>query len=105
MGTLTFVGWYTKEAVYHDGRLVYFDHKAGHWGVLQALGYECVRGEEVPTHQIPPELDKDPKTGYWAPPREPATLEAQQAAVRERLRREKVAYYEAELARLRAEGS
>lgn len=98
-GTLTFVRWYCKKAVYLDGRLVLFGEINADWSLLQVLGFECADGGEVPTHQIPPEYDLAPN-GWWEPPECLEVLERQQATVKERLRREEIERLRAELARL-----
>lgn len=98
MTTLTFVRWCTAYAVYRDGELVHWGG-SGDWSLLGALGYRCRELPEIPTHGIPLEYDRDAQ-GRWVPPRLPADLEAQQAAVAARKKRERVEELRRELARL-----
>ena len=85
---LVSVSWYTHEAFYLNGRLVYFGEgfsKRCGWGLFQALGYNCVRLEDIPIcSPFPHELDRDEKTGWWKPPKWLKDLEKQLAAIRSR---------------------
>lgn len=114
-GKLTFVRWYAHAAVYLNDDLVYFGENAGpHWSLLNALGYECVRGDEVPCVGIPEEFDRVTEreantlrtpAGWWKPPRSLARLREQFAAWKARQRRERIAGLREELARLEAEAA
>lgn len=99
MSVLTFVAWYCKEAVYLGDRFIYFGEPTVHWGVLRALGYECRRLEEIPTHDIPMEFDRD-ANGWWKPPESLATLARQQQEYKQRRRHENIALLRRELAEL-----
>lgn len=98
---LVFVRWYTKQAVYHGGRLVYWGEGAGSWGLLLALGYACRNLTEIPTHRFAVEYDRGP-SGHWEPPQELATLERQLADVKAREKAEEIKRLRSELARLEA---
>ncbi len=103
MKKLTFFHWYCHHAVYLDGELIWFGEWGGNFTFLRALGYECSNGPEVPTHNIPPEFDRDPKNGWWKPPQKLETLAAQFDKYNVRLKKERIADLEGELIRLRAE--
>ncbi len=99
---LTFVRWYTQTAVYLDGQLVTYgaERPDEAWHLLQALGYTCVQGEDIPTHRLPPEYDRRQANSWWQPPESLAVLEQQRRAVRERERQERIASLRKELSRL-----
>lgn len=104
---LTFISWYTQSAVYLGDELIYYgDHPGGNRSLLQALGFTVRHGdcEDIPTHDIPCEYTVDDR-GWWLPPPSLILLKGQQAALRERLRREEIARLEQRLAFLKADGN
>jgi hypothetical protein len=100
--TLTFVGWYTRKAVYLGDDLVFFGEHRGGWQLVAALGYQCRALDEVPDNRIPPEFDRG-ELGWWKPPQSLAELERQFAAWRARQKAERVDSLKAELAALLGE--
>lgn len=102
-GTLVFVRWYCKTAIYRDGQLAYWGEGACDFGLLQALGFSCETGPEVPTHNIPPEFTGRNEIGHWLPPEELKTLLSQFVAWERRKQRQRLAALRQELARLEAE--
>ena len=98
--TLVFVRWYAKKAVYRDGKLVYFGEGDVNRGILRALGFEWDEWPDVPATDIPPEFDRDEKTGWWVPPATLAVLKAQYARYQARSLREDIDRAEKHLADL-----
>jgi hypothetical protein len=102
MPQLVFVRWQGSEAVYKDGERVYYGaampSAVAPWDLLKTLGYECRSGGSVPD-SLPVEFNA--VGSVWAPPKLLSQLETQQAAYRGRLRRERIAALEKELAELK----
>ncbi len=98
MGTLVFVSWYCHHACYLDGKFVHFGETT-QWSLLRSLGYECSRLDDVPTHNIPPEFDRQ-VNGWWKPPESLDVLMRQFAAWRERQKKEEVIYLKSRLREL-----
>lgn len=99
--TLTFHHRYLWDAVYLDGTLVYWGESCRDWSLLQALGYQCERGVEIPTHNMPHEF-----SSKWTmddpPPQTLSVLQKQIAAWQERERLEQIERLRGELERLQS---
>lgn len=100
--TLTLTKWHTKRAVYLGDELVYFGEMGYQFGVFAALGYAICFLDEVPTHGQTLEFyGRDSvNTGPWDPPESLATLKAQFAAWKARMKHERIAQLEDELREL-----
>jgi NTP pyrophosphatase (non-canonical NTP hydrolase) len=98
---LVFVRWYSRTAVYWGGALTFYGDLSGsgNWNLLNAIGYKCSQLKEIPTHNIPPEFDRD-ENKRWKPPATLGELRKQFDAYNKRAREEKIASLKEELAQL-----
>ncbi len=97
---LVFVYWYSNQAVYLDGSLIYWGEKAWtSFALLNALGYECDSLPEIPTHNFPQEYDRDTK-GWWNPPLSLELLKTQMTNAKTREAWERIHQLRKELSEL-----